>query len=488
MRVLPAALLGPLAAIVSDRLPRARVLAAVHVCWVVITVATGCLAAVDAPLAAILVVVGLGSVAISVFKPCVNAMVPQLVSSPNQLIVATSAYSTVEGAGTILGPLLSGLLLATVDPAPAFFVLAVVFAAGALAAVGISSPFKPSRRAPSTTRGALLEPLRGFRALLTEPEPRVIFGLFMLQTTMRGLLNVFVVVLALSTFDDQGQAGSLFAAIGVGGLLGAVVTLGGGGVHRSALWFAVGISLWGIPTALVGAWPDPLVAWCALAVLGLGNAVADIYGISLLNRLIPDHVAGRAWGAFYCTAAAATAVGSVGAPLLIALVGLPWAMSATGVVLALSPLVMWRQLRSVDTAAAANPDVVALLHQVPTFAPMTGIAMERLARSTAGLNLLDGETVVREGDLGDRFYVVLEGRVSVSQAGRERRLLGPGDAFGEIALLKAMPRTATVMSVGASRLLLIEGESFVAAVTGHRVAEQLAQDAADDMLHGDDTR
>jgi len=116
---------------------------------------------------------------------------------------------------------------------------------------------------------------------------------------------------------------------------------------------------------------------------------------------------------------------------------------------------------------------------------MTCITLERLARATQELHLLDAEPVVCEDDMGELFYVVVAGQVLVSQAGRERRRLGPGDSFGEIALLKSVPRTASVVSVGSTRLLSIDGDSFVAAVTGHRVAEQLAQDAADDRLRGD---
>ena len=486
VRVLPAAVFGPLAALLSDRLPRPRVLAAVHLSWLVIALATAWLVAVDAPLAVVLIVLGLGSVAFSLFRPCVNAMIPQVVHSPSQLIVANSAISTVEAAGTVLGPVLSGVLLAVVDPVAAFLAVALIFAFGALAVVGIRTPFQPARRSPAATRRVLLEPFRGFEVLVAERGIRAVFGLFMLQTTMRGLLNVFVVVLALSSFEGgAGQTGSLFAAVGVGGLLGAVVTLGGGAVHRSALWFALGVFLWGLSVAVIGGWPEPVVAWCALAVLGLGNAVADIYGFSLLNRLIPDHVAGRAWGAFHSAAEGVIAVGSVGAPLLIALVGLSWAMGITGGLLALSPLLLLRQLRSVDASAAASPEAVRLLGQVPTFAPMTGIGLERLARSAHEVSFLDAEAVVGEGEVGELFYVVVEGELAVRQAGRERRRLGPGDAFGEIALLNAVPRTASVVSVGPSRLLSIDGDSFVAAVTGHRLAEQLAYDAAYDLLQGD---
>ncbi|MDQ3476365.1 MAG: cyclic nucleotide-binding domain-containing protein, partial [Actinomycetota bacterium] len=406
---------------------------------------------------------------------------------PSQLIVANSAYASVEAAGTVLGPVLAGLLLATMDPAAAFVALSVVFALGALAAVRIRSPFQPSRRSASSSRRSLLEPLRGFQTLVAEGGIRAVFVLFMLQATMRGLLNVFVVVLALSSFGSgQAHTGALFAALGVGGLLGAVAALGGGGVQRSALWFALGISLWGIPIALIGALPHPVVAWIALTVVGLGNAIADIYGFSLINRLIPDHVSGRAWGALYSAGQGLIAMGSLVAPLLIALVGLSWAMVITGALLALSPPLLWRQLRSVDAAAAARPEVVELLRRVPTFAPLTGIGLEHLARSTHELNLLDAEPVVCQGDAGELFYVVVKGQVSVSQAGRERRRLGAGDSFGEIALLNAVPRTASVVSVGSSRLLSIDGNSFVAAVTGHRIAEQLAQDATDDLLRGDE--
>ncbi len=487
VRVLPAAVLGPLVAVALDRLPRPRVLAGVHLSWLLVALATAWLAATDAPLGSVLVVLGLGSVTLSVFKPYVHAMIPQVVTSPSQLIVANSACSTIEAVGTVLGPVLTGLLLATFDPAVALLVLALVFALGAAAASGIRTEFQPPRRGSAGSRSVLLEPLRGFQVLVAQPGTRTVYGLFMLQTLMRGLVNVFVVVLALRTFDGgEAAAGNLFAAVGVGGLIGVLVTLGGGAVNRSALWFAFGISLWGVPIAVIGVWPDPIVALCAFAALGAGNAVADVYGFSLLNRLIPDHLAGRAWGVFHSSAELMIAVGSIAAPLLITAFGLPWALGLTGAVLALSPLVLWQQLRTVDAATAASPDVVELLRQVPTFAPMTGIGLERLARSAREMDLPDNDAVIREGDVGDLFYVVVEGRLSVSQAGRERRMLGPGDAFGEIALLKAVPRTASVTSIGSSRVLTIDGDSFVAAVTGQCRAEHLAHDAADDLLRGDD--
>ena len=121
----------------------------------------------------------------------------------------------------------------------------------------------------------------------------------------------------------------------------------------------------------------------------------------------------------------------------------------------LTPLLLWRQLRSVDASASASPEIVGLLRAVPVFAPMTGIGLERLARSAHSVSRHDTEPVVRQGEVGDLFYVVVEGEVVICQEGRERRRLGPGDAFGEIAMLKAVPRIASVISVGASKLLSI---------------------------------
>lgn len=483
VRVLPAAVFGPFAAVVSDRLPRPVVLGGVHASWLLVSVVMAWVAASDAGLGVILIVVGVGSLTYSVFKPCVNALIPQLVHSPTELVVANSAYSTVEAGGTVLGPLLCALLLATLNPESTFLALAALFAAGAVVSALIRSHYQPARVQPAARPKLLLEPLRGFAVLLAPGGIRVAFALFTLQTILRGFLNVFIVVLALTSFDGgEGQASNLFAAVGVGGLLGAAVTLGVGAGEKTARWFTVGIILWGLPVLVIGMWPEPAAAWLALAVLGFGNAIEDVYGFSLLNRLVPDHLAGRAFGAFHSSAAAAIAAGSLLAPLLIAGVGLSWAMAITGSALVAAAVLLWPALRKIDARLTSRPEDLELLGQVPMFAPMSHISLERLVRSTEELLLRDGEAAVRQGEVGDRFYVIARGCLSVDQNGVERRRLGPGEAFGEIALLQTVPRTASVTSVGASRLLGIDGHSFVAAVTGHRGAEQAARRTVEHLL------
>lgn len=483
VQVLPGALLGPLTGVVADRRSRPRVLAVVHGCWCLMVLGQAALVAAGAPLVAVLALLGAGSVAAALFKPCVTALVPQLVRDPAELVSANAAYSLAEAAGTVAGPLLAGALLAVAGPPVGLACLAVVPAAAAVVSLLIRTDHQPARARAASGVRVLLEPLRGFPALLA-PGARLVFGVFLAQTAMRGLLNVFVVVLALTSAAGAGGAttGVLFAVIGVGGLVGALGSVGAGrGGHR-ARWFALGALLWGLPVLVIGLWPHPVVALVALSALGLGNALLDVNGFTLLHRLVPDHLAGRAFAAFWSATDGALALGAVLAPVLIAGLSLPAAMVVTGAVLALAPVLLWPWLRRVDAHAGAHPDEVALLRGVPLLAPMSGVALERLARRTRAADVPAGRVVVRQGEPGDLYHLIAAGRFAVDLDGAVLRELGPGQAFGEIALIDARPRTATVTALEPSRLLSVDGESFVAAVTGHRGAERVAREVIDAML------
>lgn len=471
-RVVPGAVFGPLLAVVTDRWPRPRVLGGTHAVMGVIAVALLAVVLAGTPLPVLILVVAVGSALAAMFKPTTSALLPQLVASPGELVAANAAYGTVEAAATVLGPVLSGALLATVPPAATFGALALLYTVAAVVALTVRTDFQPARVSRRRGLGALADPLRGFPVMVTRPGIRMVFWLMMGQTAMRGLLNVFVVVLALSV---AGGVGGLFAAVGVGGLLGATIALGLGGTGRSARRTGLGVLLWGLPVLVIGSWPVTVVVWLALAVIGFGNALEDSYGYSLLHRLLPDELAGRAWAAFYSGSAVTVAVGSLAAPLLIDAFGLRWAMAGTGAVLAALPLLLWSRLRAVDAATEVRPDHLALLQGVPALAPLPMLALERLARSAREVHAEDGVFLIREGERGDRFYVVAEGSVAVTIAGQPVRRMGAGAAFGEIALLRGVPRTATVTAVGPVRLLAVDLEAFVVAVTGHRGTEQAAE-------------
>ena len=353
-RVVPAAVLGPFAGAVADRLPRPLVLASVHWSWGLISLSLAWVAAGGAPLAVLLAVVGVGSLTSSVFKPCLNALVPQVVAGPKELIAANSTYAAIEATGTIVGPVLSGLLLTLLEPQATFLALAVLFLAAGLVSLRISTAYQPARPAPAAGLRRLTATLSGFTVLF-QPAILPVSALFRGQTVMRGLLNVFVVVLAMQD-EASGRVGSYFAAIGVGGLVGAAATGRAGGGARNARWFGLGISLWGGAVLAIGLHPSPATAYAALAVLGLGNALADVHGYTLLHRLVPDHLAGRAWSAHWSCSAASVALGSLAAPVLIGALGIRGAMLLSGAALVLACALLLRRLGVVDRLATGRPD------------------------------------------------------------------------------------------------------------------------------------
>ena len=379
VRVVPAALAAPLGSTLIDRLPRARVLVAVELAWAAL-VGLVPLALLAGSLVPLYLVVGVSSVVSSVFRPAVSALIPQVVERPEELTAANSLYSTLEALGTLLGPLLAGVLIQTLPTSAVYAVTAVVVALPAILVVRIRTTAKAPAREPAQLLRRLLEPLSGFSTLFGNRSVGSVVTVFVAQCVMRGLLNVYVIVAAVGVLGvGRAGAGPLFAALGVGGLLGALLALATSTSRRLAAPFVVGMTMWGLPVLVAALVPKPLVAWLALMVVGVGNAVADVNGFTVMHRLIPDHRLGRAFGAFWGSAMAGVAVGSIAAAPLIDGVGLLAAMGGTGVVMALVPWLLWPRLRQVDTEVAVDEDRIALLRSLPLFAPLSRFSLEHIA-------------------------------------------------------------------------------------------------------------
>ncbi|MFL6127682.1 MAG: cyclic nucleotide-binding domain-containing protein [Mycobacteriales bacterium] len=197
-------------------------------------------------------------------------------------------------------------------------------------------------------------------------------------------------------------------------------------------------------------------------------------GLTVCHRLIPDHLLGRAFGALWGLAAAGVAVGSIAAAPLIELVGLRPAMAASGTVMALLPILFWPGLRRADTEVAVDEDRIALLRRLPLFAPLSRLSLEHLARRATPVEVDAGRAVVTEGEVGDRFYAIEAGTLVASVGGVALSSMSAGDGFGEIALLRRTPRTATVVAATPARLVALDGAAFVAAVTSNVGAESVA--------------
>jgi len=490
LRVLPAAISASLISTVADKVSRPLIVAGVNALFAVIAVVTAAVVWSGAALPVLLVVVGVGSAISALLKPSMQAMLPELVRTPEHLLPAHGAWSIANGLGAVIGPATAALLLAQADVGAVFVGLAIAYALTALVTRGIRTEFKRSQSVPTPGRAKWLAPLRGV-TLFARPGARAAFALLMLGRVMSGFLSVAIILRAteLASTDQGAQvlAGSLMTALGVGSFLGSAATFVARDRH-GVRWFAIGAILYGAGAALLGLFGEATPAWILLAVAGAGNAMLWTFGADQVTRLLPDHVAGRGWGAIHGIGAGAYALGSVAAPLLSEQIGLPTALLAVGLVLAASPLLAWRGLVVANKLTTPQNADVTLLGSVPVFAALTGVAVARIACTVEPRRLPAGTTVVSEGESGEEFFVVRSGELVVYQGGHEVRRLGPGDSFGEIALLRTVPRTATVVTASDVELVCVGHELFVASVTGHRSSDAGASARVSAVLDEDRRR
>jgi Cyclic nucleotide-binding domain len=164
-------------------------------------------------------------------------------------------------------------------------------------------------------------------------------------------------------------------------------------------------------------------------------------------------------------------------------VGVRAALVVTGAFLpCIVALLATRVLRIDATAEPPRPDQLALLRSTPIFAPLPGAALEHLAGRLVPIRHPAGAEIVRAGEAGHRFYLIVEGEVEVAADDRPPSSLGPGDYFGEIALLRDVPRTATVRARTPSVLYALGRDDFLAAVTSHAPSRAAAEAVVDARL------
>ena len=289
------------------------------------------------------------------------------------------------------------------------------------------------------------------------------------------MLNVLVVVIAIELLGlGKAGVGWLDGTVGIGATAGVLVVAAVTGRGGLAKPFALGLVLWGLPLVLIAVWPQTVAAFALMALLGVGNTLVDVAGVTLMQRGADDDVIGRVFGAFESLALVAMGAGSLLAPLLVSLLGTRGAVLVAGSILPLALVPLWRPLLVVDTLAAAPQGRIDLLRSIPIFAPLALPELERLAQAARELRIAGGSSVFEEGEAGDRFFAIAEGRAAVESRGARLRELGAGDFFGEIALLRDVPRTATVRALTALRLVALERPMFLETVTGHAASAEAA--------------
>jgi MFS family permease len=480
----PAALVAPLAAGLADRRAPSRVLAGGYLVQVVGMLATASAIAADVPSAAYAAAV-VASVAVATTRPAQAVVVPTLVSSAEELTAANALTGWVESAGGVASSLVAGILLAVAGPG---WVFTAAGLAG-LASVGLAGTVRGVRPPMGDDEaGGLAELLAGLRVVAGQRAPRLLTGLLTAQWVLVGALDLLFVVLAVDVLHrGQGWVGYLNTAYCAGGVVAGaagVVLVGrrlGPPILGAVLLVGAALGL----TALLTSAPATLVL---LAVVGGGRALFAVATRSLLQRAVPTHVLGRVFGAVEGLAMAGLAVGSLLVPLLVAAGGPVAAVLGTAALLPVIGLVRGRALLALDAAADVPVVEIALLRSLRVFRFLPGPQLEGLARSVRRLELCPGEVLIREGDDGNRFYAVVDGGLDVTVRGAAAGRLARGDGFGEIALLKSVPRTATVQAAVPSTVLALDRDRFLTAVTGHAATERTTVGLADERLEADRRR
>ena len=439
VRMLPAAVIAPLAAGLGDRFRRERFLLVIALAGSAALACSGVAFFYGRNEVLIYLLAGVVGITSTLFRPALQAILPSLARTPQELIASNGATSTIESLGMLTGPLLAGVLVSLANPGVVFFVSAgaLLVAAGLLARVHCEGRIQLT--AAGLDARELL--LGGFRAV-KDPKPRLIVGLFFAQTFVRGCLNVLIVVFVFRVLDTgEGTVGYLMAAIGVGGLVGAfgALTLEG---RRLAVPLGVSLVFWGLPIALVAPRPYLPAALLLLAVVGAANSIEDVAGFTLLQRIVPDEVLTRALGVTWGIAMGGLALGSIAAPAIVAAIGPRAAFVVVGSILPVLTLISWRWLVRIDQEIEAPTAELHLVDAIPLFAPLSVAAKEHVAARLTKVDVAAGEVVVRAGEPGDRFYVVADGQLEITNGAQGKA--GAGDFFGEIALLRDVPRTATV--------------------------------------------
>lgn len=482
LRMVPSAILAPLLSPIADRGRRERVLVLVSIVRGVATGAAAVVVAVAGPPVVIYAFAVLSTIAATLYRPAHSALLPSLCRTGYELASANMVRGLLDSAATLVGPLLAAVLLQFTGVDVVFAVAAAssFWAAALLVRLRYEAPPRP----PAPMRSNLAkEAVEGIRAVARNRDLTLILGLAAAQALTRGALTVLSVVVAIEMLGTgESGVGALMTAVGVGAVLGSLAASLLVGTGRLGAWFAVGVGLWGLPLTLVGLVPQESTALGLLAFVGVGNALIDLAGFTLIGRMAPDDVLARVFGVLESLVAVFIGIGAIVASSMVEWFGVQTALVAIGLVCPVLAVASWRRLRTLDRSVDVLDVEIGLLQRVPMFRTLPLPAVEQLARGLDPVTVAAGQVVFTQGDVGDRYYLIESGEADVVGDGRVVATLGPGDGFGEIALLRRTRRTATVVARSELRLRALGSDRFLPVILGYTPSAREAAAVVDDML------
>lgn len=451
---------------VVPRVAPARLLVGVGATRAVVLAASAVLAASGAPLVLLLGLLAVDAVVAAQYRPAQAALIPTLARAPTELAAAAAGLSLVKTVSQAIGAVAGGLLLAVVSPA-------LIFGAGAALLVAATGALSwrlggllaaPPPAPPAGRPG----PLGNALAVLGD---RGVAGLVLvsaLRTFVRGMWTSCAVIASFRLLHaGTTGVGLLMLAAGVGSLIAAPLSSMVVTRPRLGTPTAVALVACGIPLAVIAGVPVFNLALGLVVAWGTGMAVADVATSSVLYRLVETPLVGGATSVIESLKLALEGLGAFIGPVLAATVGIRGALLVAAAPLPLVVTRGWRTLHRVDATAGERTALLELLHHLPFLRPLDMAALDQLiGRLTPMYVPAAGVAVVRQGDPGDRLYVIEQGTAVVLVDGFMVGVMQPGDSFGEKALLRDIPRTATVRSRGPMQLLVLPREDFLEVLTG----------------------
>jgi MFS family permease len=480
-RIVPYVLLSVPAGIIVDRYDRRLVLLVTDVARGLIMIAITVIVATDGPLLAIVALAILATCFSCFFSPAIGAYMPTMVRDERELGPANSLFATLNELSFIIGPALAGIIIAAADLTLAFALNAVTFGviAVTLATLPSSNPRKERAAAAAVAEAGAAEDVQATGAVDDDPAVsarlmtirRPLFGMLFLDSVagfMFGGLSIITVMIAVDQLG-VGEAGTgyLNAAVGIGGVLGAI---GAGAIvarpNLAPAWFAGVLGLV-LGFVLLGFSTNLAPALVAMGIIAAGSLVADIVSTTIFQRIVPDELRGRVLGGMQALQTGTFAAGSLVMPVAFAAFG-PQVILPLGAVIMLgAALVSLSILRPYFRREPdAATDILVRVSRLPILTGVPGPALEAAAQRLVAVPVSAGEVIIRQGDPADRFYVIEAGQFTVDQADaagvtRRLRAMGPDEVFGELGLMHGTPRTATVTAETDGQLLALAGPDFL---------------------------